>query len=309
MCSTTKTAFLNFGRNTHCFKCTKHKGQCNAVNVVPASPSVSAKEKAAHKKKDDRIASLEKQLASKKQEVVEEQVEEEGGDAALRTRLEGLRRDAKRLHGCENDGLQQFLSGINDEIADIEVQITQGKPLSEQSKIVQSKLAKLRKEQEGRQRGHDSDIKAYAALGEKIQKDKEWLEEKAKQIQELTTQANSLNVQRAGPAGKGEVVPGALFKVLSDEEAGAAFTQQGLGAEHLPSVLAVLRNLGVVPPGAPPGGSGAGAKQEKDEDLDEEGDFEMQWKEFVDAAGIQDDVEKKEAWITVQKKKRKTGER
>ena len=318
VCKATKTPYLNFGRRETCLKCGLHKGSCNATNVLPKTPSVSVYgPQGANRKMADELSKAKKEIAELKkgkgQLVVETVSEEE--DNPDKIKLDRLRKDVQSIKKCTFEGADKLLEGLQAQIKGLEAQGFHGKPLLEQSKIVQAKLAKCRKDEEGIQKRLDGNIEAMAALSKLIDEDREKGTEKQTEIQDLTVQANDLNAKMAGaepgelsgPAkssGKGE--PSFDPVVVK-----AAFVQQGLSSEHADIVNVVLRQLGILTPAAETaGGAGmAGAEKTKektnDSSADADGDLEMEWKELV-AEGWEDDATKKEVWIKVQQKKRKT---
>jgi hypothetical protein len=296
-----------------------HKGSCNITNVKPAAPSVSSKELASKRSLEGQLAKTQKEIAVlRKPKVVVEAIVEEGADTQTKEKLATLRNNAKFLRSCVGPGFEKQLEDITGQIRELEAQVTQGKPWAEQSKIVQSKLAKERKGEEATQETIEADTLALAALSEKIDRSREKLEEHQLRIQDLTSQANVLNDKMAGTDASESVGTAKdTGDVVTPDAIGQAFAQQGLDPDNVEKVKAVLAGFRIflpaapAPPSPPLGvkGSQGGQVTEPaiDPAIDPDGDFDMEWQTLV-ADGIvsEDSEEKKGNWIKIQQKKRKT---
>jgi hypothetical protein len=285
-------------------------------------PSVSTKKKSAKKSLEGQLAKAQKEIAElKKQKVVIEPVVEDDADTTTKDKLEGLRKNAKNLRNCVGAPFEKLLEDVNAEIRALEVQVTQGKPLLEQSKIVQSKLARERKDEDAIQETIEVDTLALAELSKQLDRSREKLEEKQLRIQELTAQANDLNVKMAGTeVNEGMGAAKAPGGVVSAEAVGEAFLQQGMDADNVEKVKAVLQHAGFrifLPnsssPPSPPLGAVKGDKGEGGESVtvaakgpivDADGDLAMEWDDLVAEGAVDDTAEKKEKWFTVAKKRK-----
>jgi hypothetical protein len=156
-----------------------------------------------------------------------------------------------------------------------------------------------------------------AELSKKIDRSREKLEEHQARIQELTSQANELNDKMAGTdASENLGTAKGIGAAVTSGDIGQAFALQGMDAENIERVKAVLAAFKIFLPAVPvpPGNALAaslplGTQGEKvaEPAIDPDGDFDMEWQTMVADGAVQEDTEEnKENWIKVQQKKRKT---
>ena len=327
VCSTTKTAFTNFGHRRSCFKCGKSKGKCNAGPVQGGPPSRSRNEQTELWKVKKELAEARKKLKEKPGDTAgngaggapeEEEDPESAEKAEITQKLQRTRRRLNQYKGIAEGEREaadlEAIKACDDEIKDLLARQIAGKPLDERTRNIEGKLERTRRNIVAEQAKLEMHRKSLAEIQEKLDAAAANIVKHEASKAELEGELKEVHSRLAGGLSIAVPVPPESVSFLKDLQVSGKMGS--MFRKEMDESMAVLCEglfkaftAGSSSPDFPPQGRvdspGEPPPEVRPQPKDEDEDFDMQWNSFVEAGLDKGEEGAKEKYIEAAKKRKK----